>query len=73
MVKHLETSVPRLARLPSDPPPGARPVHCERCTNLLGQVAHGLLWTRHRGRRQVAHLPARVTCEQCGRSVTLEG
>ena len=71
MALPLERAVPNLARLPSEPPAGARSIHCDHCTNWLGQVANGLIWTRHKGRRQVAHLPARVTCERCGRVKTL--
>lgn len=70
MALPLERSVPNLDRVPREPGPHARVITCV-CTNVLGVVDGGWLFTRHRGRRQTARIPGSITCERCGRVKTL--
>lgn len=51
---------------PSAPEPGATPVLC-RCGAMLGYRSARWLHFSHRGRGLAAALPARLTCDRCGR------
>lgn len=64
------SSVAALERqMPAAPGPLAEPVYC-RCrsgTTKIAVVDGAWIYVTKSGRRTVAHLPAFIQCEQCGR------
>lgn len=64
MIRHLETSVPRLEHGPPVREP--RVWRCTGCPKLLGIVRGNKVEIVHERRRIVAPLPCSQVCDDCG-------